>query len=66
MLVLLIHEHGRSLSLSQIMDKVNVVHIHNRILLNLKTKISLKNCKQMDGTRKYHPERGNLDPEKRA
>jgi hypothetical protein len=38
------------------MDVENVVHFHNGILFSYFKKEPHKFCRQMDGTRKYHPE----------
>ncbi|KAL6087290.1 hypothetical protein STEG23_026147, partial [Scotinomys teguina] len=39
------------------MDKENVVHIHNGVLHSREKQRLHEICRQMDGTRKCHPER---------
>jgi hypothetical protein len=47
------------MSLNRGMDTENVVHLHNRILLNYYLKKWFHEIRrQMDGSRKYHTERG--------
>jgi hypothetical protein len=50
------------MSLKSRMDKENVVHLHNGILFSYLKQGHHEFCRQMDGTRKYHPECGNPDP----
>jgi hypothetical protein len=38
------------------MDADNVVHLHNRILLSYENQEHHEFGRQMNGTRKYHPE----------
>jgi hypothetical protein len=38
------------------MDTKNVVHLHNGILFRYSKQGHHEFCRQMDGTRKYHPE----------
>ena len=46
------------------MDKDNVVHLHNGVLLCVKKKWLDEIFRQINGTRKNHPEWGNPDSEK--
>jgi hypothetical protein len=50
------------MSLNQRMDKENVVHLHNGILLNYQKQRHHEFCRQMGGTRIGHPEWGNSHP----
>jgi hypothetical protein len=47
------------------MDTENVVHLHDGVLLRYKGGHP-QFCRQMGGTRKYHPEWGNSDPKAHA
>ena len=43
------------MSVNQRMDKANVLHLHNGVLLSYKkNQWHHEICEQMDGTRKYH------------
>jgi hypothetical protein len=44
------------------MDKAYVVHLHNGTLLNDYNQEHHEFHRQMDRTRKYHPEQDNPDP----
>ena len=48
------------------MDTVNVVHFHNRILFSYEKQGHCKFCREVNGTRKYHPELDRLDPKGHA
>jgi hypothetical protein len=50
------------MSLNRRMDTDNVVHLHNGILLSYLEWGHPEFFRQIDGTRKYHPEWGNSDP----
>jgi hypothetical protein len=52
------------MSLNQRMDKEDMVHLHNRIPLSYRKQEHHEICMHMDGTRKYHPERGNTEAER--
>jgi hypothetical protein len=47
-------------SLNQRMDKENVVHLHNGTLLSYLKQGRCETCKQINGTRKYHLEWGQI------
>jgi hypothetical protein len=44
----------------------NVVHLQNGILFIYNKQGYPEFCRQMDGTRKHHPERGNSNPKGHA
>ena len=44
------------------MDTENMVHLHNGLLLSYKEWGYPEFCRQINGTRKYHPEWGNSGP----
>jgi hypothetical protein len=47
--------------------KKNVVFLYNGILFSKQRQGQLEICRQLENrTRKYHPQRGNLDPERPA
>jgi hypothetical protein len=46
------------------MDTENVVHLHNGILFSYWEWGHREFCRQMNRTRKYHPEWGNPDPKR--
>ena len=48
------------------MNREYVVYIHNGILFHYYKWWHQEFCKQMDGTKKYHPGWGNPDPEGHA
>ena len=52
--------------LNQRLDKEDVVHLYNGVLLSSKKQRHLEICMQMDSVRKKHPELGNSDQERQT
>jgi hypothetical protein len=50
------------MSLDRKIDKENVVHLHNGIILSYLKQGHHENFRQINVTRKYHPEHGIPDP----
>ena len=48
------------------MDKENVVHLHSGIVPSYEELGHHEFCRQIDGTRKYHPDWGNSEPKGHA
>jgi len=49
------------IALNGTMESENVVHLHNGILFNYKQREHYEFCRQIEGTRKGHPEGGIPD-----